>query len=93
MNDSLCAIEQLLDIHAHQRGRDEAEVGERRIATADVGRVEKDALETIARRVRFYLGTGIGDGDEAFARILFALRDLIVPVLIKHQRLGRCARL
>jgi hypothetical protein len=76
VHDALGAVEQLPDVDAHQRGGNHAEVGERRVAPADVRRVEEDALEAVALRVLLHLRAGVCDGDEVLAGFSLTLADL-----------------
>src|SRR5205085_11258589 len=93
VNDALGAVQKFLDVNSHQRSRDHSEKGERGIASAYVWRVKKDSLEVVISRHLLHQCAGVCDCDKVFARILFDLADLIVPVFVKDQRLGRRARL
>ena len=52
------------DVLAHQRGRHQAEERQRRIAAADVGRVDEDVAELLGARAAGELGAFVGDRDE-----------------------------
>ena len=92
MHDSFRTIQQLLNIESHQRGWHHAEIGERGVAPADVGRIQKDTSEFVFRRHLLHQGSRVRDSDEAFPGIFLTLTDLVVPVLVENQRLGRCTR-
>ena len=60
--------EQRLDVHARQRGRHQPEVGQHRVAPADVGVVLEHVPEAALARQVHQRAAGVGDGDEAAAR-------------------------
>ena len=85
LHHALGPLEQRLDIAAHDGKRNHAEKGERRIASADVGRIQKHAAEVVALGVGDQLRAGIGDGHEVTARVVAALfLDAGIEVTVKH---------
>ena len=58
----------LRDIHADDRGGNQPEEGERRVAPTDVGWIAEDGAEVDALRQIVELGPGVGDRDEVLAR-------------------------
>ena len=89
-------VEQPRHAHAHGRGRNHPEVGERGEAAAHVGNTLVDLAESLALGLPLELGPRVGDGDEA-ARCL-ASQEASGPVeevgeerrrLDRRPRLGR----
>ena len=83
------ALEQALQVDAHQRGRHEAEDRQRGVAAADRGLALEDADEVALAGERLELGAGIGDRREELA----ALAGLVPEVVEVAARLERRARL
>ena len=84
----LRALEDRPHVDAGQRGGDEPEVRERRVAPADLRVVEERAAEAVLLGEVDQRRAGVGDGDEVAA---VALQR--VEVLEQRQRLDRAARL
>ena len=86
-------VQELGHVHAHDGGRNQAEVGEHRVAAADVRPAEKDLPKTVALGDLLHLRARIGDGDEPAARFLRAdeLLDAVEEVLLEDVRLERRA--
>ena len=82
------AVEQRLEVDAHQRRRDEPEVRQRAVAPADVGVVEERAPEAALGGERLERRAGVGDRD-----VLLAVRALAPEVLEQRDRLDRAAGL
>ena len=88
------AIQELRDVDPHDRGRHEPEVRERRVAPADVGPAGEDVPEPVDLGHLLQLRPGVGDGDEAAARLLAseALGGALEEVLLEDRGLERGAR-
>ena len=91
-------VQQRVEVEAEQGGGRQPDVGQRRVAAADVGRVEEHRPEGVAVRDRLDRGVGVGDGHEVIALVLVA--DVVVAGVLERpevrqegQRLGRRARL
>ena len=68
------SLEELADVHAHQGGRHQAEVAQRRVAAADVRRVGEDPAEAVLGRQLLERGAGVGDRGELAAGLSFSDR-------------------
>jgi hypothetical protein len=69
-------VEHALDVHASQRGRDEAEVGEHRVAPADIRVVLEHVAEATLARKLPERAAGVGDRAEARAVAAAALEEV-----------------
>src|SRR6202043_2736260 len=69
------ALEDLLDVNAHQRTRHQPEIAQRRVAAANVGWVAEDPAEAVVLRQLVESRARIRDGGEMPAghRLLTAL--------------------
>ena len=83
------SLEQLHDVDAHERAWHQPEVGQRRVAAADVRWVGEYPAEAVVLRQRLERRARIGDGRELLAVPLC----LLVEVREVRERLGRLARL
>src|SRR5688572_13770199 len=88
MLHSFSTTQQFPGVHTHQGCRNHPEVGESGIAPANIGTVKKNTSKIIFSRHLHHSGAGIGDSDEGLAWVLASLCELVVPVLVKNQRLG-----
>ena len=91
-------VQQRVEVEAEQGGGRQPDVGQRRIAPADVGRVEEHRAEGVAVRDRLDRVIGVAHGHEVIALVLVA--DVVVAGVLEcpevrqeGQRLGRRARL
>src|SRR5579862_1562069 len=91
--------EQGVEVDADERRRDEPDVGQRRVAAADLRRVQEDLAELIVVGDRFAAPARIGDGGEEVARALVRAGTLESGVHARPgvghegERLGRRAGL
>ena len=60
------------EVLSHQRRRHEAEERERRVAAADVGRIDEHVAESFASRASAQLGAFVGDRDEVIGPVRHA---------------------
>ena len=81
-------IEEGREVDAAERGRDQTKVGERRVAPADVGWVQKRLAEATTMSLLRQRRSGVGDRDE-LARLLPRPFE---EILVVRQRLERGAR-
>ena len=84
-------MQQGLDVDADQRRRHQAEVGQRRIAAADVGRIDEGAAEPALAGEPLERRAGIGDRDELRAPAAGALPEVAeeAVALLGGARLAR----
>jgi len=77
----------------HDGRGDQSEIGEYRVATADVRPAEKDAPKTVALGHLLHLRARIGDGDEVTAGFLRTHQslDAVEEVLRENVRFERRA--
>ena len=88
-----CAVEQAGHIHALERRRHQAEVGERRVPAADVGEVEEHPAVAAPPALLDQRGPGIGDRDEVLTGPLpLEGAEPRVEVLAERRRLRRRSR-
>src|SRR3989449_10491186 len=86
---SVGAMERVLDVDAHDGGRDYAEVGQRRIAPADVRHARKDIAELVLLRQLLQQRARVGDRDEVFAgSVALDLPHALKEVPAEDPRLG-----
>ncbi len=87
----LCPPEEPRHVEAHDRGRDHAEVGERRVAPADRWQAEEDLAEPVGLGDLLEPRARIGDRDESAARALRPddLPGALEEVLLEDVRLER----
>src|SRR6185312_146091 len=95
MHHLFCRIEELLEIHAHHRGRNHAEIGKGRVAPANVRPSVEDVAELVALRHLLKRGARIGDGDKVISHFAFAhsLLHALEEVLLENIWLKRASRL
>jgi hypothetical protein len=91
----LSAAEELRDVQALNRGGDEAEVRERRIAAADCGLAVKDVTEAVRLSNSLHLRTWVSDRDEALPCLGSAddLLSLLEEILFENVWFQRAAGL
>ena len=87
-------FQKLGDVDAHHGGRHHAEIGKRRVASADAWNAHEDLSELVSLGDALHFRAGIGDGDEAVADFFFA--DLgfhaIEKILLVDVGFERAAR-
>ena len=76
------------NVDAHARGRNHAEIGERRITPADTGQSEEDAPEFVLLGDLLHLRSRIRDGDEAASVAAGALEEILLEDVRLERRSG-----
>ena len=83
----LAAVQQRLDVDAHQRRGHEPEVRQHRVAAADAGRVQERAPQPVIATEPLERAAGVGDDDELLRP------GFVTEVPVVRQRLDRPAGL
>ena len=88
------AVEKAGEVDAEEGGRHQPDVGQRRVAAADVGRVQEDSPEPPLAGLLLQRGAGVRDGHEVLARPVALRRAHPLPEEPEERvRLGGRARL
>ena len=93
VDHALRPFQQGANVDALERGRNNAEIRERRIPAPDVRLAVNDRAKLVLPRQLFERSPGIGDGDKIFARpVALELLNAVVEVFEEGQALGGAAR-